>query len=153
MSEETPLVLMQSLVLGFFSYWWQIISILSVKPLWTDVNWKIINFRGNNEPDPYFESDSSLCNFGQTQPSVGIPSCPNIDRSGGLLVPWRFMTDVRDEVALFLHKALFLRQLHTERFTQQGNDWTIRWISTDFVSWNLCFLHLNSGSWLFLRAK
>lgn len=56
------------------------------------------------------------------------------------------MTDVANEVSPLLLKALFLRQLQAKQFTQQGNVWAIRWISTDFVSWNLCFWHLNS--WL-----
>lgn len=60
----------------------------------------------------------------------GHPQGPKTDLSGGFLVHWRVMTEVRDEAPPLI---LFLRQLHTKQFTRQGNDWAIRLISTDLV--------------------
>lgn len=141
---DTSLVLMQSLVLWFFfilvkSYF----NPFCVKPLWKNVNWKIINFWENNEPDPYFESD---CVIWPDSVKCGHPQLskywPRWRSLGSLKVhDW-----CEGRCSPAPPQSPFFKALHTKQFTQQGNDWAIRLISTDFVLCNLCFLHLKS--WL-----
>lgn len=87
-----------------------------VKPPWTNVTWKVLNSSKNNEPDPCLESDGVILARLSWE---WAPLAVQILTSAEISIPWRFITDVRDETPLLLLKALFFREFHTKQFTQE----------------------------------